>query len=352
MSNIDSPRILVLLVFGLPASGKTTLIQSIHESVEKGASVQEGEGGGKDPDSFICWKVIMDEIIPGSHQKEAIESGNWKHVRQSFIQATGLLIDGIKAGHMYSNDNNGLAPASGKATEAVPFYFMILERNVGNHQKVDSSTTSWPRKETNHVILVEDNLYYKSMRYEWIKMCRRKRIALGAINCSSSLDQCLLKNSLRSRNNFIPEEIITRMDQLFEPATRDEFFGHLLQVDNPHDVESSIKLIRSAIGSPFEPIDDDDEEQREIDRKLTLSNLIHQLDHLLRIVIKEILLECLDKQKLAKSLSNRKYVILSDVRQSKLILPEWFVNSLTKSHGNFASFDAQTISFAQNLLQR
>ena len=350
-------RIVVILVFGLPASGKTTLIKSIQQSIKDGVdSCDVGRDNGKNVDScWYCWEVITDEIIPRSHQKEATENGDWKHVRRSLIQATGLLIDGIKTGHML--DDSTAPGTATSAAEAVPFYFMICGRNSCNCQKVEVATTATDHKERNHVILVEDNMYYKSMRYEWIKMCRSKHVALGAINCSLSLDECLFQNSLRSSCDCIPEGIIRRMAQLFEPATKDEFYGNLVEVQNQNEaVLAAIKLIHSAVESPLEPIPDD-QDKKEIDRRQTSSNLIHQLDHVLRLATKEILSDCgSGKQQLARSLSDKKFVILADVRQSKLILPQWFIDSLTKKDGTSQChqserLDRESITYARNLLQ-
>lgn len=338
-----SPKIVVILVFGLPASGKTTFIKSIHDSIEKGEGFTCANGHSES--SFICWKVILDEIIPGTNQKEAIESGNWKNVRGSFIQATSLLIDGIKTGHMYDDGDD--FSASGCTAQAVSFYFMICERN--NHQKIKFSRTC-ASQQTDHIILVEDNLYYKSMRYEWVKMCRRRSLALGAINCSSSLDQCLLRNSSRCHDDLIPEEIIRRMHQLFEPATNEEFYGHLIITDSLVDVGLSINMILSALDSPLEA-PDNNEQQRESDRERTSVNVIHQLDQLMRKVIKDILCNgCPGKRDAAKTLSNRKYTILCEVKQGKLILPEWFINLLIKNDDDKKT--SEMMSFAHDLLNK
>ena len=61
------------------------------------------------------------------------------------------------------------------------------------------------------VLLVEDNFYYKSMRYSFFQIARRHGVAFAQVFLVASAEVCLQRNRLRMEAAMVPADVILQM---------------------------------------------------------------------------------------------------------------------------------------------
>jgi len=71
------------------------------------------------------------------------------------------------------------------------------------------------------LILVDDNLYYKSMRRPFVSLARRLSTGLMIVHIDATCAEALLLNSSRSKRS-VPDAVIERMSRVFEHPTDTE----------------------------------------------------------------------------------------------------------------------------------
>ncbi|XP_071052779.1 L-seryl-tRNA(Sec) kinase [Onthophagus taurus] len=72
------------------------------------------------------------------------------------------------------------------------------------------------------LILIDDNMYYKSMRYEYLQLARRHSISFLQLYFEVTLNVALKRNEVRT--NPVPDEIIKEMNHKMEVPHQDFYF--------------------------------------------------------------------------------------------------------------------------------
>ncbi|XP_054154611.1 L-seryl-tRNA(Sec) kinase-like [Oppia nitens] len=142
------------------------------------------------------------------------------------------------------------------------------------------------------IVFIDDNLYYKSMRYEWYQTCKELSLGFAIIMINTSLELSLNGNRLRDEDKRLPDDVIVRMSERFEcPQPSAEPFEqktYFLSADTTidHKIDDSlIEFITDAIGEPVvdqtirSPIEEQLRERLNTESK---NNVIHKIDCLLR----------------------------------------------------------------------
>ncbi|XP_016949608.1 L-seryl-tRNA(Sec) kinase [Drosophila biarmipes] len=164
-----------------------------------------------------------------------------------------------------------------------------------------------------HLILCDDNFYYRSMRHKLHQLCRTSGCVFGQIHIARSLDLCLRDNSKRSGANCVPVDIVRQMSDRLEPPgseawERNSLTLHILDMDERERL--LLGFISSLLEMPAVP--PATESQQAQDQSLT-----HRLDLLLRARIGALLQEIaqeVDRRLAGQALNNKRKQILTRFR--------------------------------------
>nr|XP_037282928.1 L-seryl-tRNA(Sec) kinase-like isoform X1 [Rhipicephalus microplus] len=217
----------VLALFcGLPASGKTTLVQQISSLLES----REARG--------VPWYpcvIRYDELVSTDAQAVMAQSkGLTKESRQRLLEASDYYI-----GWLCGED----CQPSPMCTD--PLMEMLVRLKATRRgQKPDGKP----------LIMVDDNLYYRSMRAAWFKLARKYSLGFCQVFLLCSAEQAIQRNATRLLP--VPELTIETMVQKFELA-RDEPWEQLsVAVDGgPGSMEKVMALLDTASKQPWSPMD-------------------------------------------------------------------------------------------------
>ena len=193
-----------------------------------------------------------------------LEQGSWKLERAKIVEAVEKLI----------ND-------SGPPTDDNQYFKMLESKNKSNS---DPSLSS--------VILIDDNNYLQSMRYEYYQMARKYTLGFSQLYFDCSTDVAKKLNNSRSPDSQVPDEVITKMAAKMEQPNpfnnKWEAFSFTVKVDVDNDIiEDSFDMIKSVIDAATDnPVQEIvpkvSEEEREKDRVACDASVIHQADKCLR----------------------------------------------------------------------
>jgi O-phosphoseryl-tRNA(Sec) kinase len=97
------------------------------------------------------------------------------------------------------------------------------------------------------VVVVDDNMYYKSMRKQIYRLCCEKKVKFVQVLLDVNVETCVARNSLRTGAAKIPEEIVRRMETRLERPTGKKWDVALVVEENVGEVEVVQKLLSRAM---------------------------------------------------------------------------------------------------------
>ncbi|XP_056006451.1 L-seryl-tRNA(Sec) kinase-like isoform X2 [Ostrea edulis] len=285
----------VVVLCGVPGSGKSTFANYLIKN-QKGDNC-DGQGVQKrrDDASSIHWLLVSyDDIIPSDVERNIIERevpNAWKSHREKVQNAVESLIQTLKP--------------SSEMTEP------ITNDNSDCHSK-SFGEFLWEmrgREDGSVVIVIDDNMYYTSMRYKFYQLTRKYRVGYCQVHTECDTDVSLVRNRQRTSRQ-VPDDIILNMAARFEAPNpeHNSWEKYSITVNttvSPEVLEDSVmqtmEVISRALSDPSKPITDDvDQTSREVDRKICSENIIHQADILMRKLIAEYMSQA-SKQSTDKS---------------------------------------------------
>ncbi|XP_032279242.1 L-seryl-tRNA(Sec) kinase isoform X2 [Phoca vitulina] len=173
-------------------------------------------------------------------------------------------------------------------------------------------------------LILDDNFYYQSMRYEVYQLARKYSLGFCQLFLDCSLETCLQRNGQRCRP--LPAETIHLMARKIEkpnPGKNAWEHNSLTIQSTPCSSEASLKLtdlLLTALENPVKYIEDN-VEQKETDRIICSTNVLHQADQTLRRIVSQTMKEAKDEQVLpfnlkllAEELNKLKAEFLEDLR--------------------------------------
>lgn len=173
----------VVLLLGLPASGKSTLCRQL-----KARALDRGE---------TVLTVDYDALIPLTRQAEMVEEeGAWKKEREAILLAVASLLQ-----HMHS---------SGDISDDTSMPYL---------RQLKGSCLTLGGKEGNKMttVLVDDNNYLSSMRKPWHRLARERSAGFCQLFVQTSSEQAKARNSVRQAEERVPDSVIDSMADRFEP---------------------------------------------------------------------------------------------------------------------------------------
>ncbi|NWT97507.1 PSTK kinase, partial [Urocynchramus pylzowi] len=179
------------------------------------------------------------------------------------------------------------------------------------------------------VLLLDDNFYYQSMRYEVYQLARKYSLGFCQLFLECPVECCLQRNRLR--RDPVPEHTIQLMATKMEmpDLRKNTWEQHSLILSSSHcipeDDEQIMSLLATALENPERP-NEEDTEQKEAARAMCAASAVHQADQACRRAISGAMQDAKGKnilpsemKSLAEELNKLKAEFLEDLRQGKTL---------------------------------
>ncbi|XP_048025732.1 L-seryl-tRNA(Sec) kinase-like isoform X2 [Megalobrama amblycephala] len=177
------------------------------------------------------------------------------------------------------------------------------------------------------VLLLDDNFYYQSMRYQIHQLARKYGVGFCQVFLRCPLHVCLQRNQQRSQS--IPDEVLLHVCERMEPPnpSRNRWEQQSLTLDGTDriaDLQKLMDLLASALENPLRPVQDESQ-QKEADRQICASSVLHQADQTCRRLVSQAVASAREAQAspdvlkaLAKELNELKTRFLQDLKKDVL----------------------------------
>lgn len=280
-------KICLTVLVGIPGAGKTTFCQKFSAYlVEKSSAV------GLIP---ICF----DKFIKLDSSFD-LESGCFKAKRRELLNCLEKLIEGVKFSDQECID---------RVNEDL---FEKFNANIPRDLDLTAN-------EKLYAILIDDNMYYRSMRYEVFTMARKQGTGYVQMFFNVSLPEAKARNA--ARPNPIAEEIISRMWIKLERPNVSFYKWERNTLELLGNLGEFARLEQAIIdcGSNPEKPPEANAEKQPIEQ-----SVVHKLDLLLRKAVGDVMKDrkkIVDDQELkllSNHLSARKQVVLDEFRAGLL----------------------------------
>ncbi|XP_037661238.1 L-seryl-tRNA(Sec) kinase [Choloepus didactylus] len=307
------PRKLGLCVLcGLPAAGKSTFARTL------GHRLQQEQG-------WAVGVVAYDDVMPDAFLEEASAPplpSQWKLLRQELLKyLEGFLMAVISQCQMSAPPNR---------TEAMWENFITCLKDqdlISSAMREAQSCYLLTKLAVSRplVLILDDNFYYQSMRYEVYQLARKYSLGFCQLFLDCPLETCLQRNGQRSR--ALPAETIHLMGRKIEkPSPEKNAWEHnSLTIQSPErssEVSQEVTdLLLTALENPVKYVEDN-VQQKETDRIICSTSVLHQADQTLRRIVSQTMKEAKEEhvlpynlKLLAEELNKLKAEFLEDLRQ-------------------------------------
>ncbi|GFQ76400.1 l-seryl-tRNA(Sec) kinase [Trichonephila clavata] len=305
----------IVVVGGLIGSGKSTLIDfffkndsELFEKNKKNLNLNvDGESKKKK-----IYKIVFDELCSLEEQEEMMKTlKGWRNFRSDLLMTAEYFINAACGTECLMK---------GPLTQRSQNLLTKIERLNNSFIVVSDG-----------IFFVEDNFYYRSMRYEWFQMARRMNIGFCEIFLQCPLNTAVHRNSMRGYS--IPEQKIRMMVSTLEYPNPRQFKWekYSLVFDSSSEFSCSklidmIKLIEEAANNPAERMVNEEKLEAQ---KLCSMSVVHQADKILRKIIgkkivflKENIFTAEDFESLVELTISIRQDILNGIRSRIIPLPE------------------------------
>ncbi|XP_054723765.1 L-seryl-tRNA(Sec) kinase-like [Uloborus diversus] len=189
----------------------------------------------------------------------------------------------------------------------------------------------------NAIVFIEDNFYYRSMRYDWFQIAKRTNIGFCQVFLHCALNTAINRNSLRGYQ--IPEQKIKKMFNLMEypDSVKYKWEKYSLKFDtaaelNTTSINPIVVLIKEATNDPAEVMINKDKVEAQ---SICSKNVIHQVDKIIRKAISKKISELKsnataedDLKSLIALVVNIRQDFLKQFRQGFIALPDDIVEKI------------------------
>lgn len=257
-------RICVVLLIGIPGCGKTALAQHLATHLRSS--------------SMGVIHLCFDKLFPLN--TEAIELGAFKVSRNQYLTLTEALISYIRY--------------------ETPMTKEFKDFTIECNDKQDI------------ILLMDDNNYYRSMRYKFYQLAKQYELSFVQIMIKCDVIEACNRDGQRA--NPVGETIIRQMALKFEPPNRiNKWEVNTLIVDQNYDDNLLKFFIITALDRPLSG-------KQEVDLSPVEQSDIHKLDLALRKLVSSLVLKAKDKRNASTVLNIRRKQILDDVRNGVIPL--------------------------------
>ncbi|NXU00334.1 PSTK kinase, partial [Buphagus erythrorhynchus] len=310
-------RVGLCLLCGLPAAGKSTLARALSRRLPQRPG-------------WACALLAYDELIPpeafrprvpgpGPHEPSPLLPG-WKQSRRELLQCLEGFLRALLTG----------APLPGPAQPGWERFLGCCRRQgLLPAAEAEARAASRPL-----LLLLDDNFYYQSMRYELYQLARKYSLGFCQLFLECPLECCLQRNRLRS--DPVPEQTIQLMARRIEmPDLRKNAWEQHSLILNSSDCISEDEYVTGLIlefslsaifsGRSFLLY-----LHSEAARAICAASAVHQADQACRRVISQAMQDAKGKnvlpsnmRSLAEELNKLKAEFLEDLRQGKTLKTQY-----------------------------
>ncbi|XP_050980024.1 L-seryl-tRNA(Sec) kinase isoform X2 [Labeo rohita] len=290
-----SPAAACLCVLcGLPAAGKSRLAGEL-----RGRAQARG------------WRTLLvtyDELIPARDWQES----EWKQHRRTVLMCLERFLHQT---HELSDQTLTLSEADGVWLR----FEQMRQRQSVSHTLVRSQPL---------VVVLDDNFYYQSMRYQIQRLARKHAVGFCQVFLRCPPHVCLQRN--RCRSQPVPDEVLLQMCERMEPPNeiRNPWERQSLTLDGTDvvadgHVQKLMDLLASALENPLSPVQDESP-QKEADRQICASSVLHQADQTCRRSVSQAVTSARGQaspdvlKALAKELNELKTAFLQELKKDVL----------------------------------
>ncbi|NXE64273.1 PSTK kinase, partial [Calcarius ornatus] len=283
-------RVGLCLLCGLPAAGKSTLGRALSRLLPQRPG-------------WACALLAYDELIPPEvfRTSPSPSLSGWKQSRRELLQCLEGLLRALLAG----------APLPGPAQPGWPRFLRCCRRQG---LLPGPGAASRPL-----VLLLDDNFYYQSMRYEVYQLARKYSLGFCQLFLECPVECCLQRNRLRS--DPVPEQTIQLMARKMEmpDPRKNTWEQHSLILSSSDGIsEDDVCLFSSLLVG------------QEAARAICAASAVHQADQACRRAISEAMQDARGKnilpsemKSLAEELNKLKAEFLEDLRQGKTLKTQY-----------------------------
>ncbi|KAM8806070.1 L-seryl-tRNA(Sec) kinase [Eudromia elegans] len=304
---------------GLPAAGKSSLARGLRLRLPRSRP-------------WDCALLAYDELIPpeafappapgAAAPGRAPLLSSWKTHRQELLRCLEHLLQALTSGGPLS------VPAG--CTEAMweRFVACCLGQGLLSSQAPDARNCHFLANTAASrplYLVLDDNFYYQSMRYEVYQLARKYSLSFCQIFLECPLEQCLQRN--RQRSDPLPDQTIYQMARKIEmPDLENNAWekNSLILKSSECALEDNLQIIDLLANALENPVKQNEEntEQKEADRAICAASTVHQADQTCRRIISQAMKNAKDKnvhpsemKSLAEELNKLKAEFLEDFRQ-------------------------------------
>ncbi len=276
-TEVTSNNICICLLGGLPGAGKTTFVDALKTISRENKSIG----------APVIYYISFDEVY-NLNDQDVFNANIWRASRQKVVEKVKYLIHLFKSSSSNNNSNNNNSndePSIDMPDDVESFV-------------LPSISFSSFAPSVKHIILLDDNFYYKSMRHIFYKMAQEEQFYFGQLFLKTSLETCLIRNQKRIGHGNVPEHVIKRMNEIFEWPQNDNYYYEidttLKQIDDNIFVTETFEtllnlIIKAGIVPRKIELTAEEIARRESDRLLTLKNQIHLMDNLCKKLIGQVI---------------------------------------------------------------
>ncbi|CAH1783150.1 unnamed protein product [Owenia fusiformis] len=281
-SKSDEIKFGLVVLCGIPGSGKSTLANGLKNYLR--------EASDKTHAIHICY----DELFPSDLEREIITQSQynsdegegiskWKSYRKAIFNSVEGLIGKVMLKQVNPNTDD-------IESEEDRLLFETIQRTI--HKKYDEIFSGIRTDVNNVVLIIDDNMYYRSMRYSYFQLAKKYSTGFVQFYIKCPTDLALERN--HARGEPVDKDIILTMDTRLEPPNpelnkweENSYVIDSMETDMNARFSFVIDKIEHCLKNPIPLEIEENVEEKEESRVICSKNTLHQIDQILRKIVQD-----------------------------------------------------------------